>query len=614
MMNSAFVFVKPHAVTEATKALVKEQLAARGINIVTEGSLTGPEIDERMLIDNHYYAIASKATILKPPQLPVPADRFAEKFGVEWQAMLDAGKVYNAMDACAYLGVDAAGLDAIWGKTKKDGKMIKFGGGFYCGLIDCVEGKEPIYAFNGFFMQMRSKFVAPDASIYYFVVEWDESALSWGDFRGSVLGPTDPAEAPADSIRGMILAQWEALGLASEPNTGDNGVHASASPFEALAERNNWLGASFEQDSFGAALLGAGIPLATLQAWSKDPQVTFTENGESTTGSLFDALEDMNSSDCLAKSVAISATAGLKNSAFVFVKPHAVTEATKALVKEQLAARGINIVTEGSLTGPEIDERMLIDNHYYAIASKATILKPPQLPVPADRFAEKFGVEWQAMLDAGKVYNAMDACAYLGVDAAGLDAIWGKTKKDGKMIKFGGGFYCGLIDCVEGKEPIYAFNGFFMQMRSKFVAPDASIYYFVVEWDESALSWGDFRGSVLGPTDPAEAPADSIRGMILAQWEALGLASEPNTGDNGVHASASPSRRSRSATTGLARPSSRTPSAPRSSAPASRWPLCRRGPRTRRCRCRKAAMAPSSMRSRTSTAATAWPSLPSSPA
>jgi hypothetical protein len=31
------------------------------------------------------------------------------------------------------------------------------------------------------------------------------------------------------------------LGLQYCPNVGDNGVHASASPFEALAERMNWL-------------------------------------------------------------------------------------------------------------------------------------------------------------------------------------------------------------------------------------------------------------------------------------------------------------------------------------------------------------------------------------
>ena len=38
------------------------------------------------------------------------------------------------------------------------------------------------------------------------------------------------------------LSRYKALGLTSKPNTGDNGVHASASPFEAMAERANWLG------------------------------------------------------------------------------------------------------------------------------------------------------------------------------------------------------------------------------------------------------------------------------------------------------------------------------------------------------------------------------------
>ena len=63
----------------------------------------------------------------------------------------------------------------------------------------------------------------------------------WGP-AAQVLGPTDPAEAPPDSIRGLVLKWWEPLGLTSVPNVGDNGVHASASPFEALAERTNWLG------------------------------------------------------------------------------------------------------------------------------------------------------------------------------------------------------------------------------------------------------------------------------------------------------------------------------------------------------------------------------------
>ena len=83
---------------------------------------------------------------------------------------------------------------------------------------------------------MRSKFVG-DASIYCFEVEWPSPKLSWSDFRGKLLGPTDPANAPDGSLRKEILTRYKELGLTSEPNQGDNGVHASASPFEGLAEK-----------------------------------------------------------------------------------------------------------------------------------------------------------------------------------------------------------------------------------------------------------------------------------------------------------------------------------------------------------------------------------------
>ena len=157
--------------------------------------------------------------------------------------------------------------------------MEKFGGGFYGAKL---EGG--IFVFNGFFMTMRSAFVAPGASIHYYVVEWDPKDLKWSEFRGDLLGPTDPAQAslflflflfyfrmgkyadvvffhlqaPLASLRGEIFAEWKALGLPNEPFTGENGVHASASPLEGLAERANWLKASVSKDSFGKAAVGEG--------------------------------------------------------------------------------------------------------------------------------------------------------------------------------------------------------------------------------------------------------------------------------------------------------------------------------------------------------------------
>jgi len=140
--NSAFVFIKPHAVTEEVKKLAREGLKAKGITILSEGSLSGEVIDEKKLIDQHYYAIASKATILKPEQLNVPADKFEKQFGLTWKDALSSGKVFNAMDGCKQLGLDADQMDAAWAKCKAAKKLVKFGGGFYCGLVE-LEGKEP---------------------------------------------------------------------------------------------------------------------------------------------------------------------------------------------------------------------------------------------------------------------------------------------------------------------------------------------------------------------------------------------------------------------------------------------------------------------------------------
>lgn len=299
--NGAFVFIKPHAVTDKTKALAKSGMEKRGIKVLAEGSLKGEVIDAKKLIDNHYYAIAVKGTIKKPSELNVPNDKFKAQFGIDWADALKSGKVFNALDGCKELGVDAEGMAKLWDEAKANKKLVKLGGGFYCGL--CSAGGKELYIMNGFFMSMRAKFTKPGTQIYYYNVEWEPSALSWSDFRGKVLGPTDPAEAPADSLRGMILADWQNLGLQSKPNTGDNGMHASASPFEALSERCNWLGSSIEKESFGWALLQAGVSQKLIEEWSLDPQVVIAPGKK---GSIFDQLEDLDFADCVKKCVELS--------------------------------------------------------------------------------------------------------------------------------------------------------------------------------------------------------------------------------------------------------------------------------------------------------------------
>merc|ERR1712232_851248 len=131
--------------------------------------------------------------------------------------------------------------------------------------------------------------------------------MGWADFRNHFLGATDPAAAPADSLRGALFTDWERLGLSARPWIGENGIHASASPFEALSERRNWLGQSLHEDPFGRQLLSAGLARDMLEAWMRDPQVMI---GEDRQGGVFDQLEDLDTEARISKCIALS---GLQN-------------------------------------------------------------------------------------------------------------------------------------------------------------------------------------------------------------------------------------------------------------------------------------------------------------
>jgi nucleoside diphosphate kinase len=307
------------------------------------------------------------------------------------------------------------------------------------------------FLLNGFYAGMRSKFTDADAKLHWYVVEWATSSSTWENFRGAVLGATDPATAVEGSLRRQIFDDWKALGLASEPNVGDNGVHASASPFEALAEQLNWLNRSVSEQPFGAALLGSGLSEETLLAWSKDPQVELKAGGK---GSLFDQVEDQSVDECLTTLQGLDnkdakAHAGLLNRAFVFVKPHAVYPAVLAAVSAKFAAAGISILSEGDLTGPVIDEKQYIDNHYLSIATKASLNKPAALNPPAAgvaKFEAEFGLSWSNALKLNLLFNAVDGQAAVGMTGEEVDSAWATCKKQKHLVKLSGGFYAGRIE------------------------------------------------------------------------------------------------------------------------------------------------------------------------
>lgn len=54
-LQSAFVFVKPHANKHFVVEEVKRKFAEKGIGILKEGEICGEAIDKKQFIDQHYY-------------------------------------------------------------------------------------------------------------------------------------------------------------------------------------------------------------------------------------------------------------------------------------------------------------------------------------------------------------------------------------------------------------------------------------------------------------------------------------------------------------------------------------------------------------------------------
>ena len=97
---------------------------------------------------------------MTPDQLNIPKGKFVETFGEEWDAVLSEGRVMNALDACKTLGIDAAEINAAWAAAKDEKRLVKFGGGFYCARLE-IEGKQPLYTLNAFFMSMNTSSISP---------------------------------------------------------------------------------------------------------------------------------------------------------------------------------------------------------------------------------------------------------------------------------------------------------------------------------------------------------------------------------------------------------------------------------------------------------------------
>ena len=69
-------------------------------------------------------------------------------------------------------------------------------------------------------------------------VEWPAEKMAWADFRGKLLGPTDPASAPEGSLRKEIYSKWSELGILVEMDRVDQRDLVSSGLSEFVEYRN----------------------------------------------------------------------------------------------------------------------------------------------------------------------------------------------------------------------------------------------------------------------------------------------------------------------------------------------------------------------------------------
>ena len=243
--------------------------------------------------------IASKSLYLKPNQLQISDYKFHNEFGLSWEEAISSNIVYNADDAMNLLNVTPKELNSMWWRSPR----LDLNGGVYIGKIKTL-AVGTIYVINGFYPEMRAQYTDnQEASIYYFNVGFDSNTLSWLDFRRNIVGCDDPKSAGTYTIRGQIYENWHDYDLTNRPDIINNGIHVSASPFEAFMERVNWLKISPKDDVYGEKLLKSGLTLEHFREFHLNPSVYDDESNKLSkkkgVSFLLEKIQDMDWKECI---------------------------------------------------------------------------------------------------------------------------------------------------------------------------------------------------------------------------------------------------------------------------------------------------------------------------
>jgi len=318
MLNTAFLFIQPFANNLKTRRYVRSTILEQ-INpfddgdsrIVAEYDIKAESIEHEGLVDKHYKTLAKYALGIKggdSSTAKIPPEKFKSLFGEDLEKVIKEKRILNALEALSACVCTPTQLNDAWLEAEKIEssssmkKIEKLDDDYYCGNL-LIHNKN-VYVINGFYMALKESYIRKGSSVHAYVIQWNPSSLSWCDFNSKVIGAANPKAAEAGSIRRVLYESYEDFDINTEPRTETgNGLHASLSPLEALAEQCNWLQRNVNQVDYGRCLLGHGVPKSVILDWCDNLKVKLPEMERGK--KAFEVVRDLDSTPCTGRLVGL---------------------------------------------------------------------------------------------------------------------------------------------------------------------------------------------------------------------------------------------------------------------------------------------------------------------
>lgn len=232
--NEFVVFIKPEMFLGqsdetiiSSLEMIFDKFTNFGVEMTGIATINGTTLAEKEVMSSHYGYINQ---VSKTASQTSEEDKkvMAEKLSLTLENFPQILGGHEFLEK--FPTMSAKELDTFW-FTKKS---IKLRSGFYFNIFD-FEGNSYVLV-NAFHPSQLLHFTSPERRIVLFV---GNSEKSWESLRNELIGDTYPEKALSTSIRGEIFANPSKYGQ-KEVNIGNNGIHMSAGPFEALKEMFNF--------------------------------------------------------------------------------------------------------------------------------------------------------------------------------------------------------------------------------------------------------------------------------------------------------------------------------------------------------------------------------------